>query len=200
MWENYYSVSSLTEAIGLLAQNSSRARIIAGGTDLLLEMESGQRSGIDTLIDITRVSGLDDITLCDGLIHLGPLVNHNHVVGSSLIIEHALPLAQACWQVGVPQIRNRGTVAGNIITASPANDTIPPLLALQATVTLASTTGERKVRLADFHTGVRGTIMRPDEMVIDIAFPAMQQNERGIFLKLGLRQTQAISIVNTAIV
>ena len=201
MWHDYFSVTRLDEAIVILAERGERARIVAGATDLILEIERGVRTGIDTLIDITRVPNLDQISLDeDGTIHMGALVTHNHCAASGLIVERAFPLARAAWEVGAPQIRNRGTVAGNLITASPANDTITPLIALGAKVTLRSKLGARIVPLEQFYTGVRRTVMRPDEILVDISFPAMQTNQRGTFIKLGLRRAQAISLVNAALV
>lgn len=200
MWQEYFNVTSLLEAQQILAARADQARIIAGGTDLILEMERGVRRDINTLVDISRVPGLDQIVLDeDGLIHLGPMVTHNHCVESRLVVEYAFPLAQAAWQVGAPQIRNRGTIAGNLITASPANDTITPLMALGARVLLASVTGSRWVPLDRFYTGVRRIVMQPDEMLVDIAFPAMKPYQRGAFIKLGLRRAQAISLVNICV-
>jgi carbon-monoxide dehydrogenase medium subunit len=201
MWQNYFSVNSLEEALAILEKHGEKARIVAGATDLILEIERKVRTGIQTLVDITRVPNLDLISLDeDDVIHLGPLVTHNHCVASKLLSERGFPLAAAAWEVGAPQIRNRGTVAGNLITASPANDTISPLMALGAQVRLQSASGERVVSLEEFYTGVRKTVMRPDEIMVDIAFPAMKSNQRGTFIKLGLRNAQAISLVNAAVV
>jgi xanthine dehydrogenase iron-sulfur cluster and FAD-binding subunit A len=200
MWQQYHSVSSIGEVLELLDKYQDRARIIAGGTDILLELEHGKRPSVDILIDITRIPHLDEIRLHGETIVMGALVNHNHVVASDLIRQRALPLAQASWEVGAPQIRNRATVAGNVITASSANDTISPLMALGAEVTLASIEGERSVALKDFYSGLRRTVMRPNEMLTSISFPAMTKQERGIFLKLGLRRVQAISVINATVI
>jgi xanthine dehydrogenase iron-sulfur cluster and FAD-binding subunit A len=201
MWHEYFNVATTEQAIRLLGEKGERARIVAGGTDLILELERGVRRDIDTLIDVTRIPGLDRITLDeDDVIHLGPMVTHNHCAGSQLVRERGFPLARAAWEVGAPQIRNRSTVAGNLITASPANDTITPLMALGAWVVLASVRGERVVMLQDFYTGVRKTVMQPDEILLDIAFPAIKQNQHGTFIKLALRRAQAISVINVAVI
>jgi xanthine dehydrogenase iron-sulfur cluster and FAD-binding subunit A len=217
MWHTYFAPSSVAEALNLLEQHGDRCRIIAGGTDLILELERGVRKQ-QIIVDVSRITGLDEIAFDSsgdkGLgtrgpgnnllvpsLTLGPLVTHNQVVSSHGAVAHAFPLARACWLVGAPQIRNRGTVAGNLITASPANDTITPLWAIDATVTLASRArGERTLPCDQFFLGVRRTALQPDEMLVRINIPALKPTERGTFLKLGLRQAQAISVVNVAVV
>ncbi|MHB8776225.1 MAG: FAD binding domain-containing protein [Anaerolineales bacterium] len=201
MWQEYINATSTDEVIKILADKKERARVVAGGTDLILELERGARKEVNTLIDVTRIPTLQQITIDeDDIIHLGPLVTHNDCASSKLIRKSAYPLARAAWEVGAPQIRNRGTIAGNLITASPANDTITPLMALAASVTLLSTRGKRTLLLSEFYTGVRKTVMQPDEMLVDISFHAMTKTQRGTFIKLALRRAQAISLVNVAII
>jgi carbon-monoxide dehydrogenase medium subunit len=200
MWQNYRIAGSIEEAVDLLAEAGENARIIAGGTDLILEIERGVRKNTTTLIDITKIPGLDDIREDgDGLIHIGPLVTHNHVIASKLIRDKAFALLQACWEVGSPQIRNRGTIVGNLVTASPANDTISPLMALDAKVVLQSKRGERIVPMADFYLGVRKTVMEPDEIITDVFFNAPEKNQVSYFVKTALRKAQAISVINISV-
>lgn len=200
LWEVVYTATSVEEAVRLLADYGERARVVAGGTDLLIEIEHQTRTPA-ALIDITRIGGLDELRLReDGLIHMGPMVTHAQAASSPLLQEHALPLAQACWGVGGPALRNRGTIAGNLVTASPANDTITALRALDATITLRSVRGERQIPISDFYTGVRRTVMAPDELLTGISFRALKAPYKGVYLKLGLRRVLAIAVTNVAIV
>ncbi|HEX5498734.1 MAG TPA: FAD binding domain-containing protein, partial [Thermomicrobiales bacterium] len=170
MWERYFRPQSLDEALRLIAAEAGKARIVAGGTDLVVELSRGIRP-TTTLIGITAIDELRGVrALDDGRIGLGALATHNDVIASPLCRERALPLAQACWEVGAPQLRTRATVAGNLVTASPANDTIVPLLALDAELVLASVRGERTVPLAEFYPGFRQTALAPDELLREIRF------------------------------
>ena len=196
----YVAPQSLEDALEVLA-HAPEARAVAGGTDLLLELSRGARTGIDTLVDLSVIDGLDTITERDGRIELGPLVTHADVVASERMLAAGLPLAQACLEVGGPQLRNRATIVGNIVTASPANDTISALYALGADVTVASTSrGERTMPIEEFFTGFRTTALEPGELVTSISFDALGGARRGIFVKLGLRKAQAISVVHAAAV
>jgi carbon-monoxide dehydrogenase medium subunit len=200
LWDVYYTATSVADAVRLLDENQGDARIMAGGTDLIIEMQNRTRTP-RVLIDVTRIGGLSRIKLQDdGLIHVGPMVSHAQAAASGLLQERALPLAQACWWVGAPALRNRGTLAGNLVTASPANDTITALRALGAQVTLKNAERERVVPLGEFYLGVRRTVMEPDEMLVDIAFPPLEQDQRGVYLKVGLRRVLAIAVTNVAIV
>jgi len=199
MWQTYLQPTSLAEALELLEQHAGNSRIVVGGTDVLVELQRGVRP-TSTLIDISTLHGLKYIREENGTLLLGALTTHNDVIASSACVQRALPLAQACWEVGAPQIRNRATVVGNLVTASPANDTIAALMALGAELVLACRGGERVVTMDDFYPGFRRTVLQPGEMVREIRVPMMTDKQRGLFVKLGLRRAQAISVIDFAIV
>jgi carbon-monoxide dehydrogenase medium subunit len=191
---------SVDETLRLLADRGPEARIIAGGTDLLVEMRRAGRHNA-VLIDVSRIEALDRVRIDDeGLVHVGPMVTHNQAAASATLAKYGFPLAQACLQVGTPQLRNRATVAGNLVTASPANDTIAALWALDARLEVRSVRGQRTLSFPDFYRGVRRTALAADEIVTDIAFPALRPNQRGTFVRLGLRRANAIALANAAAV
>lgn len=198
MWNFYYQPVSLSEALALVAEQP-QARVVAGGTDILVELERHVRP-TETLIDISRVAELRYLHVDKDVLAIGALATHNDVIASAEAVAGALPLAQACIEVGAPQIRARATIAGNLVTASPANDTITALMALDAAVVLASAEGERTLPLRDFYLGVRRTALAAGELLREIRVPLLRDNMRGMFLKLGLRRAQAISVVNVAVV
>ena len=117
MWKKYVAATSMDQAINLVGQSPEESKLVAGATDLILELENGLHPGVHRLVDVSRIPGVDWITVEDGWIHLGPLVTHNHCAGSSILQEHAFALSKACWEVGAPQIRNRGTLVGNLVNA-----------------------------------------------------------------------------------
>lgn len=201
MWREYFTAASIEDVKSILNLNIGRAKIIAGGTDLILEFERELRNEIEVLVDVSRIAEMNSIEqTSDGIIHIGACVTHNQVVDSPLLRKSAFPLVKACWEVGSPQIRNRGTVVGNLVTGSPANDTIPALMALEAKLVLTSVHGERIVALSDFYLGVRKSVLKPEEVVTEIQFQGLNEDQHGTFIKYALRNAQAISVVNAAAV
>ena len=199
MWREVIRPASVDEALGVLATHGASARIVAGGTDVLVELQRGVKPTA-TLIDVSALRELKYVRRSGDAVAIGGLATHNDVLAAPFARAAMLPLAQACIEVGAPQIRTRGTVAGNLVTASPANDTIAALIALDAELVLVSRSGERSVRLEDFYTGFRTTQLRTDELVREIRFRALDASRRGVFLKLGLRRAQAISVIDIALV
>ncbi len=175
------------------------SRLLAGATDALVEVQRTRRS-LGHVIDITGVSELRGIVERDSIITIGALATHADVLASAVCVERALPLALACREVGAPPIRSRATVVGNLVTASPANDTIVPLMALDATLELISASGSRSVPLKSFYTGLRRTALQQGEVVTGVSFSGLGQGKMGVFRKLGLRRAQAISVVSGALV
>lgn len=177
---------------------------MAGGTDLLLDLHRGGPGESVTIVDLSAIEGFRSITETEDTWVLAGGVTHSQVVMHTGLKSSALPLAQACLEVGSPQLRNRATVAGNLVTASPANDTISALMALGAQVELSSLVEgivvTRVVAVADFFTGFRSTVLAPGELITAVRVPKLAADERGIWVKLGLRRAQAISVVHAGVV
>jgi CO/xanthine dehydrogenase FAD-binding subunit len=189
-----HSVKTLSEAYACLAERGRAVRIIAGGTDLMVLMNSGLVDGGEFL-DIWRVGELEGIEEDRETIRVGALTTYTQLIQSQAIRDSVPSLAAASRTIGAAQIQNRGTIGGNIVNASPAADTLPVLAAFDAEVETGSVRGTRRIPLNQFYTGYRATVLEPDELVLAVRVPKLREGERDFFWKVGTRRAQAISKV-----
>ncbi len=197
---DFYSPESIDAAITLLAEFGDSAQIIAGGTDVLVELRKQTAKSPKALVDISRISGLKGIEVSGDSIVIKPLTTHTDILHSEIVGTYAPLLRTAVSTIGSPQIRNRGTVGGNIMNAAACADTVPPLIALGAKVTLLSTSGSRQLDLADLFIKPYHTKAQPNELLIEIRFPKLAKNASSSFIKLGRRNALSISRLSVAAV
>lgn len=189
---------TVDECLYLLSDKKKISRLLAGGTDAVVRMKSAV--GLpEAWINIRGMNDLRFIREEDDGIHIGPLTTHTDIIQSALLNKKAEALTAACREVGGPQIQNMGTIGGNLGTASPAGDTIPPLFIQEAVIELSSISNKRKVPISEYFHGPGKTEKMPDEMITDIIIQPQAENEWAVFEKLGPRKAQSISIVNAAI-
>ncbi len=199
-WERYFRPQTINEALSILEEFQGRAQIIAGGTDLLPQLRKRELEA-KVLVDITQIPGLDEIKLEDGLIKIGALVTHTQIAESNLIREKATALSEGASQVGSPQIRNLGTVVGNLVSGQPGADTAIPLLSLDAVVKVIGKGGERKIPLTEFFIDTGKTAIHGhQEIVTEISFPALKEDEASVSLRLARRKALALPILTTSVV
>ncbi|HTP12439.1 MAG TPA: FAD binding domain-containing protein, partial [Bacteroidota bacterium] len=147
---DYFAPQSLPEACRLLSDSGDGARILAGGTDVLVELRKSSVQTPKLIVDIGRISELRGIVESAGDIVIKPLTTHAEVLRSAVVARSARLLQAAVSLIGSPQVRNRGTVGGNVMNAAACADTVPPLMALNAVVKLVSASGAREIPIADF--------------------------------------------------
>jgi carbon-monoxide dehydrogenase medium subunit len=152
MWQDYVCPDTVDGALTLLAAYAGQARVIAGGTDLVLQLKRGERRAA-CLVDVSRIDALQTISESAGTFTLGAAVTHAQIASSQLIRDHVPVLSQAAAEVGSPEIRNAGTVGGNVVNAQPAADTALALLALDAEAEIVSADGSRWVALPSLYEG-----------------------------------------------
>ena len=186
----------LSEAYGLMA--SAHHVPIAGGTDLMVRISGEIGEPPERLLDVSRLSELEGISLSVGTLILGSRSTYADIRRSALCREHLPALVEAAATIGAAQIQNRGTLGGNIANASPAGDTLPVLLATDARIVVASARGERTVEAAAFWTGYRQTALAPDELILRVEIPLPTGREVR-YRKVGTRRAQAISKVVLAV-
>ena len=153
IWTNYCLAKSLPEALQALADAPGPARLIAGGTDLLLDLQQGRHPPLNTLVDVTRIPEMTALEIRQDRLYVGAAVPLNQVVASALVQEHAQALYEAASLIGGPQVRNTATLGGNVAHALPAGDGTIALLALDALAEVASQKGCRLVPIQDLFIG-----------------------------------------------
>jgi CO/xanthine dehydrogenase FAD-binding subunit len=198
-WQMYTLPHSVGEALDALRACPGRARVIAGGTDLLLELRRGQLA-VDCLVDITFIKELLQIELIDGQIVIGAGVTHSQGANSNIIQEHATALAEAAAQMGSPQIRNQGTIVGNVVQGLPAADAAVALMAFETEVQIASPEGIWWEPMEGLYQGVgRCKVDSSKEIATRLRFRARSEGEGSAFLRLARRKSLSLPMLNVAV-
>ena len=193
----FKTARNLAHALDLLGRAGQGANIIAGGTDLVLNLKK-KRVNTNTLISLHRLTGLDYVKEEAGVIRIGAMAKHEDLAKDRRLREKTDILCQAVGLIGSWQIRNAGTIGGNICNASPAGDSLPPLLVLDAELVIAGPDGDTLMPVNSFFKGPGQTGLRPDQILKEIRIPVPPENSAGCYMKLRRRKAVDISIAGVA--
>jgi CO/xanthine dehydrogenase FAD-binding subunit len=189
---------NLADALDTLSANDAAIQPLAGGTDMVVDVRA-RRARPDVLVSLNDVAELRGIARDNGTIRIGAATNVADLLTHPILLEHAEIARHAAYVFANPMVRNLATVGGNIGSASPAGDMLPPLLALDAQIELVSKNGTRSMSLEDFFVGPRKTARRADELILALRWNAKSTHSGEAFYKLGLRQADAISLISVAV-
>jgi len=189
---------TLEDALSVLHERSGKTKPIAGGTDAIIQLKDGLLQ-TGELLDISGLSGLRYILTEGSIVRIGALSTYSDIIESSVLKNSCLVLVDASRTIGVIQLQNRATIGGNLANASPAGDTIPPLYVLAATIKVQNHRGTRRIPIEKFFLEYRTIDLKPDELITEISFEAVEKPCDATFLKLGLREAHFISVANLAI-
>lgn len=192
-----FEANDANHAVALLTEHGPSVKVLAGGTDLLVEFKHAAQAP-QVVLDIARAADLKGISLTDAGLRIGALVTHTEIMRSPLIRASLPALVDAAHTIGAVQTRNLGTLGGNLVTCVPSMDSGPTLVALEAQVTVAAPGGRREMPITDFFVGPRKTILKHDELLVEIVIPKRNVGKPTDFLKFGLRKGQALALVNVA--
>lgn len=191
----YYRASSVEDAVKLM--DNPQAKLKAGGTDLIPQMKRGALS-FETLIDICGIKSLEKIHETDNTVEIGPLVSLNQLIHSEIVVKYCPVLSESASTMAGPQIRNMGTIGGNICNASPAGDMIPGLIVMDAHFEITGTNGIRNISADEFFTGPGKTVMTKNEMLTKIVVPKLITGAKAVYIKHGRRNAMEIAQVGVA--
>jgi carbon-monoxide dehydrogenase medium subunit len=200
LWKQYFLPNTLEEALQLLNQVPGQARVIAGGTDLLLDLQQGRRPPAEALVDVTEIPELKGIHTREEAIYLGAGTTYREILDSDLLKIHAQCLLQASEKIGGPQVRNVATIGGNVAHALPAGDGSIALIALGSEAQIASQDGSRWEPLEDLFEAPAKPAFDPcREILVQFRFPRKKVGESSAFMRVMRPQGVAIAILNMAI-
>jgi CO/xanthine dehydrogenase FAD-binding subunit len=198
---DYLEPNTIDEALSMLSQYKGRAKVIAGGTDILPKLKRREIKAPEYIINLKGIPNLDYIKYDEvGGLRLGALATIHAVETSPIVQERFGVLFQAAESMASTQVRNRGTIAGNLCNAVPSADTAPALLTLEASLKLTGQRGERIVNIEDFFTGPNETVLTNEEILQEIHVPDLPPHSRGRYLKLTPRRSMDLAIVGVAVV
>lgn len=195
---SFISPPTTDEALATLQELGSSATVLAGGTDVMVQLQAGQIHP-ENLLYIGNLDDLKGINRKQQTFDIGSLVTHRQLVVDAEIAARLPALAEACSSVGGWQTQEVGTVGGNVCNASPAADTIPPLLVADASVTLASSDGVRSMPLAEFVLGRRQTAARPEELLVRLEVVPCDGTVGEVYLKVAPRTAMEVAVVGLAV-
>lgn len=199
LWKSYQMAKTTQEVLEILRTYEGRARVIAGGTDITPKLKDGEMT-VECLIDITNIEDLKKIELEGNLVRIGAAVTHHQIVSSALLKEKCPLLIEAAAEVGTPQVRNQGTVLGNIINAQPAADTAVALMTLDAEVRVVSQNGSKWWPLEDLYEGVGVSKVKSNqEIAVEVRFPMIQVNQGFAYIRMRGRNDFWLPTLNTAV-
>ena len=195
---SFERASTLDCALKLAHGYGEKAAFVAGATDVLVKAREKDCYADRHMIDISDISSLKEIKIADGRIHIGALATHAQISKDEIIQKHAQVLALACAEVGSPQIRNKGTLGGNIANSSPAADSFAALAVLNATVVIESAAGQHCMPFSEVITGPYKNKLQPEEIITEIIVDCLSEDYRHAFYKVGRRNALAISRLTAA--
>ena len=197
--QGYFSPQQIEEALTILSKYGKEIKVIAGGTDLLIQYYD-RLYEINGWLDLKNIKELKDIRINKNQMEIGAMVTHTQLEKSEDIKKYFPILGQAAADIGSPQIRNRGTIGGNIVNASPAGDLLAPLMAYWAKFKLLSGKDETLVPAENFFLGPKKTILRTDQLLIQIILPLPKKKTYGCWIKIGKRKALIIATITLALV
>ncbi|MEM2890875.1 MAG: xanthine dehydrogenase family protein subunit M, partial [Candidatus Hadarchaeum sp.] len=195
---DYLKPKTIQEAVDMLAEQGGQAKILAGGTDLLVLMRD-RTIRPKCLIDIKGIEELREISQDkENGLRIGAAVVLNQLIESNIVREKFRAIWDASRSLGDPILRNRATLVGNICNASPASDTAPALLVHDAEVEVVSRAGERFIPIREFFVGVKRTSLKPDELVKSVRVPNPKEGTKSCYLKWGRTRGEDLAVVGVA--